>query len=63
MTGALAGAAVVGGIIYPPLMGLISDEAGIALAMYGACLLAFASAGALAVAGFGSRRLAAAAAA
>ena len=63
VTGALAGAAVVGGIIYPPLMGLISDEAGIALAMYGACLLAFASAGALAVAGFGSRRLAAAAAA
>ena len=36
VTGALAGAAVVGGIIYPPLMGLISDEAGIALAMYGA---------------------------
>jgi len=63
VTGALAGAAVVGGIIYPPLMGLISDEAGIAVAMYGACLLAFASAGALAVAGIGSRRLAAAAAA
>jgi len=40
-----------------------ADEAGIALAMYGASLLAFASAGALAVAGFGSRRLAAAAAA
>jgi fucose permease len=63
VTGALAGAAVVGGIIYPPLMGVISDEAGIALAMYGAGLLAFASAAALAVAGFGSRRLAAAAAA
>jgi len=63
VTGALAGSAVVGGIVYPPLMGFISDEAGIALAMYGACLLAFASAGALAVAGFGSRRLAAAAAA
>jgi FHS family glucose/mannose:H+ symporter-like MFS transporter len=61
VTGALAGSAVVGGIIYPPLMGLISDEAGIALAMYGACLLAFACAGALAVAGAGARRLAAAA--
>jgi hypothetical protein len=42
-------------------MGLISDEAGIAVAMYGACLLAFASAGALVVAGAGARRLAAAA--
>jgi fucose permease len=61
VTGALAGSAVVGGILYPPLMGLISDEAGIALAMYGACLLAFACAGALAVAGAGARRLAAAA--
>jgi fucose permease len=61
VTGALAGSAVIGGIIYPPLMGLISDEAGIALAMYGACLLAFACAGALAVAGAGARRLAAAA--
>jgi len=44
-------------------MGLISDEAGIAVAMYGACLLAFACTGALAVAGAGARRLAAAAAA
>jgi FHS family glucose/mannose:H+ symporter-like MFS transporter len=61
VTGALAGSAVVGGILYPPLMGLISDEAGIALAMYGACLLAFACAGALAVAGAGARRLVAAA--
>jgi FHS family glucose/mannose:H+ symporter-like MFS transporter len=63
VTGTLAGSAVVGGIIYPPLMGLISDEAGIAVAMYGACLLAFACTGALAVAGAGARRLAAAAAA
>jgi MFS transporter, FHS family, glucose/mannose:H+ symporter len=63
VTGMLAGSAVVGGIIYPPLMGLISDEAGIAVAMYGAGLLAFACAGALAVAGTGARRLAAAAAA
>jgi fucose permease len=63
VTGSLAGSAVVGGIIYPPLMGLISDEAGIAVAMYGASLLAFACAGALAVAGAGARRLAAAAAA
>ena len=63
VTGTLAGSAVVGGIIYPPLMGLISDEAGIAVAMYGASLLAFACAGALAVAGAGARRLAAAAAA
>ena len=62
-SGTLAGSAVVGGIIYPPLMGLISDEAGIAVAMYGACLLAFACTGALVVAGAGARRLAAAAAA
>jgi fucose permease len=61
VTGTLAGSAVVGGIIYPPLMGLISDEAGITVAMYGACLLAFASTAALAVAGAGARRLAAAA--
>jgi MFS transporter, FHS family, glucose/mannose:H+ symporter len=61
VTGTLAGSAVVGGIIYPPLMGLISDQAGITVAMFGASLLAFACAGALAVAGAGARRLAAAA--
>jgi hypothetical protein len=42
-------------------MGLISDQAGITVAMFGASLLAFACAGALAVAGAGARRLAAAA--
>jgi fucose permease len=62
VTGALAGSAVIGGIIYPPLMGLISDAAGIGVAMYGACLLALACAGALFVAGVGARRLAPAAA-
>ena len=61
VTGALAGSAVVGGLVYPPLMGLISDQAGIHVAMYGASLLAFACAGALAVAGAGARRLTAAA--
>lgn len=56
VTGGLAGSAVVGGIIYPPLMGLISEEAGITLAMVGAGVLAFACAGALIAAAVAARR-------
>ena len=60
VTGGLAGSAVVGGIVYPPLMGFISDEAGIAVAMFGAGLLAVACALALVGAAVASRRVAAA---
>ena len=63
VTGGLAGSAVVGGIIYPPLMGIISDEAGIGVAMFGAGLLGLACAAALVGAAVASRRLAAAASA
>jgi fucose permease len=62
VTGGLAGSAVVGGIVYPPLMGFISDEAGIAVAMFGAGLLAVACALALVGAAVASRRVAAASA-
>jgi fucose permease len=57
VTGGLAGSAVVGGIIYPPLMGFISDEAGIGVAMFGAGLLGVACAMALVGATVASRRL------
>lgn len=57
VTGGLAGAAVVGGIVYPPLMGFISDNAGIGVAMLGAGLLAVASVGALLGANVAARRL------
>jgi len=57
VTGGLAGSAVVGGIIYPPLMGFISDEAGIGVAMFGAGLLGVACALALVGATVASRRL------
>jgi galactose mutarotase-like enzyme/fucose permease len=55
VTGGLAGAAVVGGIVYPPLMGVISEGAGIGIAMLGAAALAAGSAAALWVAGPGLR--------
>jgi fucose permease len=57
VTGGLAGSAVVGGIVYPPLMGFISDSAGIGVAMLGAGLLAVACVGALAGANVAARRL------
>ena len=40
MTGMLSAAAVVGGLIYPPVMGTISVSAGIGVAMLGTALLA-----------------------
>jgi len=57
VTGGLTGSAVVGGIIYPPVMGFISDGAGIGVAMFGAGLLAFACAGALVAASLSARRM------
>ncbi len=58
VTGALAGTAVVGGIVYPPLMGVISDGAGIAVAMLGTGALALACAVALVAGAVAARRLA-----
>jgi fucose permease len=47
VSGFLTAAAVVGGLIYPPIMGFLSVNVGLAVAMLGAGVLAFASAGAL----------------
>jgi fucose permease len=41
----LASAAIVGSLIYPPVMGLVSEAAGMWTSMLGAALFAFASAG------------------
>jgi fucose permease len=41
----LASAAVVGSIVYPPLMGVVSEAAGLWFSMLGAALFAFAAAG------------------
>lgn len=45
--GSLAGMAVFGSIVYPPLMGFLSVTIGLGFAMFGSGLLSFASAGAL----------------
>jgi fucose permease len=45
--GFLTGAAVVGSVIYPPIMGFLSVNVGLAVAMVGAGLLSIACAGAL----------------
>ncbi|TMC64510.1 MAG: MFS transporter, partial [Chloroflexi bacterium] len=47
ISGLLAGAAVVGGTLYPPAMGPLSETVGLGAAMVGAGVLAVASAGAL----------------
>ena len=47
VSGFLSGSAVIGAILYPPLMGFISVEAGLGVAMIGAALLAFACAAVL----------------
>ncbi len=57
VSGGLAGSAVIGGIVYPPLMGFISVEAGIGVAMIGAGLLAVASVAALVGVNVAARRL------
>ncbi len=41
----LASAAIVGSILYPPLMGVVSEAAGMWFSMLGAALFAFAAAG------------------
>ena len=47
VSGFLTSAAVIGGLIYPPIMGFLSVNVGLAIAMIGAGLLGVASAGAL----------------
>ena len=51
VSGFLAWMAVVGSIVYPPFMGLLSVEVGLAPAMLGAAILAFASGVALLLVG------------
>lgn len=51
ISGALVGLAVVGGIVYPPVMGFISVAFGLTVAMLGAALLSGACLGALLVVG------------
>ncbi len=55
VTGLLAGVAVVGSIGYPPLMGLISVGAGLAVAMLGTAFLGVLAAGLLVLAGAEAR--------
>ena len=45
VSSALASAAVIGSLVYPPLMGVLSETVGLTLAMLGAALFAFATAG------------------
>jgi MFS transporter, FHS family, glucose/mannose:H+ symporter len=52
VSGSLSAAAVLGAVVYPPLMGSISDRGGIGAAMLGASVVVAAS-GALALAGSG----------
>jgi fucose permease len=47
VSGFLTGAAVVGSVIYPPIMGFLSVHVGLVVAMFGTGLLSIASAGAL----------------
>jgi MFS transporter, FHS family, glucose/mannose:H+ symporter len=47
VSGFLGGSAVVGSIIYPPIMGFLSVTVGLTIAMLGTVLLAFACAGSL----------------
>ena len=47
VSGFLSGSAVVGSIIYPPVMGFLSVSVGLTIAMLGTVVLAFVSAGAL----------------
>jgi fucose permease len=57
VSGGLGAAAVAGGVIYPPIMGLLSDQVGLGAGMIGAGALAAASALALVVASVAARRM------
>ena len=56
VSGILTAAAVAGSVVYPPVMGFISNGAGLGVGMAGAGLLAFACAGALVVVHLLARR-------
>jgi len=56
VSGVLTGSAVLGGLIYPPVIGFISVTAGIGAGLFGAGLLAIAAAAALVGANFAARR-------
>ncbi len=56
VSGFLAGMAVTGSIVYPPIMGFMSDTVGLPVAMLGAAVLAVASAGAVWLSGSPRRR-------
>jgi fucose permease len=47
VSGLLTGFGVVGGTVYPPLMGLLSVTVGLTAAMYGTAILGVVCAGAL----------------
>ena len=51
VSGLLGSAAVVGSIVYPPIMGFLSVTVGLTAAMLGTVLLSLASAGTLVVVG------------
>ncbi len=51
VSGLLTGSAVVGSIIYPPVMGFLSVTVGLTVAMFGAALLGLAAAGSLLLVG------------
>ena len=57
VSGGLGAAAVAGGVVYPPVMGLLSDQVGLGAGMIGAGALAAASAVALVVASVAARRM------
>jgi hypothetical protein len=46
----LASSAIAGSVVYPPLMGVVSETAGLWFAMFGAALFAFGSGIAIAAA-------------
>jgi fucose permease len=49
--GFLTSAAVVGSVVYPPIMGLLSVTSGLTVAMLGTVVLGFVCAGALVLVG------------
>jgi fucose permease len=55
VSGMLGSAAVVGSVIYPPVMGFLSVTVGLTAAMLGNVILALACAGTLAIVGSRSR--------
>ncbi len=56
VSGFLGGTAVIGSLIYPPVMGLLSVTVGLSVAMLGNVVLALACAAALVLVGWSTRR-------